>query len=136
MLLMLGTASAYDRESVECPRYPVGIWDSLPVISSRAHTYPCTSPNKQPAMFICNFQATDAYMRCPTIAHTHTHTQRERDREREKKREKHQSPRCLSSQIIWMSSSAVDAMTGGVWSVPEAQLGSRTLSLSFPRVKD
>ena len=34
-----------------------------------------------------------------------------------------------------MSSSAVDAMTGGMWSVPEAQLGSGTLSLSFPRTK-
>ena len=28
MLLMLGTASAYDQGNMECPRDPVGIWDS------------------------------------------------------------------------------------------------------------
>ena len=56
-------------------------------------------------------------------AHTHTHTQ------------KHHSPRWLSSRVVWMISSAVDTMTGGVWSVPDAQLGSGTLSLSFPRTK-
>ena len=34
-----------------------------------------------------------------------------------------------------MISSAVDTMTGGVWSVQDAQLGSGTLSLSFPPAK-
>ena len=60
-------------------------------------------------------------MQRTTIAHTHT--------------EKHHSPRHLSSRIVWMNSSAVDAMTGGVWSAPEAHLGSGTLSLSFPFTK-
>ena len=34
-----------------------------------------------------------------------------------------------------MMISAIEAMIGGVWSVPEAQLGSGTLSLSFPGAK-
>ena len=67
-----------------------------------------------------------------THTHTHMHTHR------------HHSPSRLSSRIVWMNSSVVDTlycirrthlMTGGVWSVPDAQLGSGTLSLSFPCMK-
>ena len=55
-------------------------------------------------------------------AHTHTHT------------EAPLSPLFVFSGRL-DDHSAVDTMTGGVWSVPDAQLGSGTLSLSFPRTK-
>ena len=91
---------------------------------THAHTYTHThthmNANKRAGMLICSCQNVTYIRRVIAHVQTHTHTSR------------HHSPCRLSSRIVWMNSSVIDAwycircmhlMTGGVSQMPSWDLG-------------